>query len=110
FRFLATLSHLTFHLSARLPLYSARRQPGGMDAGRDQPCHCYVPGRSLAWRCLDVCRLGITPWLLSGDRTCIASSRRRTSMDREFCGETSTRFCYLRRSLPGMGLFPSLRF
>src|SRR4051812_11616261 len=57
-RFLATLAHFAFHLPARLPLFSARWQPGWMGPRRNQSGDRHVPRRSLAWRGLDLCSLG----------------------------------------------------
>ncbi len=82
FGFLATLAHFAFHLPARLPLFSSRRQPGWMGPRRNQSRDCHVPRRPLAWRGLDICRLGITPRFLSGGRAHVASYRRRTSVGR----------------------------
>ena len=72
--FLAALAHLAFHFSARLPLHSARRKSGPAVSCRAQSRHRHVPRRPLAWRGLDVCRLGIIARLVSRHRTGLSRS------------------------------------
>src|SRR4029434_3311166 len=68
FRLLAALAHFAFHIFARLPLHSARRQSGPAGARGFKSGHRHVPGRSLARRSLDVRRLGLASRLVSGRR------------------------------------------
>ncbi len=61
--FLAALAHFAFHLSARLSLHSARRQPRRRAPRDDQPRDRDVHRRPLARRRVDFCRLGSVPRL-----------------------------------------------
>src|ERR1051325_3739091 len=64
--FLASLAHLAFNFFARLSLHSAGRKSGPPVSHGTQSRDRDVSRRSLAWRGVDVCRLGSAPRLLFG--------------------------------------------
>ncbi len=57
-RFLAALAHLAFHVAARVPLHSARRQSPRRPADLREPHHHDAARRALARRLVDLRHLG----------------------------------------------------
>src|ERR1019366_10243026 len=64
-RFLAALAHDAVAVPARLSLYPARRQPAWRRAALPEPDDHDAARRPLAWRRLDLRRLGRAAWRLS---------------------------------------------
>jgi hypothetical protein len=81
-RFLATLAYDVVGVPARLPLYSARRQPQRNDEALCQSSRDHAARRALAWSFLDLCRLGRLAWRLSDDKSWISRRSRSGRIER----------------------------
>ncbi len=79
-RLLAALAHLAEYVLARLSLHSARGQPQGAPAHLRQPDRRHAAGRALAWRELDVRRVGGVSRHLAGLRAITGQAGRVSAM------------------------------
>ncbi len=74
-RLLAALAHDPVALPARLSLHPAWRQPMRPAAPGGERHRDHAAGRIVAWRQLDLRRLGRTAWRCAGGEPCLAGQR-----------------------------------
>src|ERR1019366_3879653 len=67
-RLLAALAYLTLHLVSGLSLHSSGRQSRRAASCLSEPDDRLPSQRALAWRGVELCRVGCAPRLLSGGR------------------------------------------
>ena len=109
-RFLAALAYLALHVSARLPLHSARRKPARRCPRDGESDHRDVHRRALAWRGLDFVVWG----LLHGSYLAIERLLRvffeRSSLGKSSRVQAGGRRDHLRGGAGRVGVFSCLRF
>src|SRR5439155_12202084 len=101
-RVLAALAHLAVALAPRLPVHPPRRSPQGNRRPVPQPDPHHAAWRAMAWRELDVHRMGLVSWRALG----AAQSHSLAAVAGTAMGQTAVRGDDVLRLLHRPGLFP----